>query len=102
MGTKKCVHWEVVNAKPYPFGTLCFSTPQPNMDFSLNDIAIKVPRCTKHEIKMYNFFRFLVFFFNILFFPSIICVDKQDCVYKLSKQKHGISVRRNHYRFIKV
>ena len=41
------------------------------------DIATKVRKCTKHEIIVYNFFRFLVCSY-ILSFPSVICVDKGD------------------------
>ena len=41
-------------------GTLCFSTPQLNMDVSSNNITIKVVQCTKYEIKAYIFFKFLV------------------------------------------
>ena len=39
-----------------------FSTPQPNMDVPLNNIAIKVHKYTKYEIKVQKFFRFLVCF----------------------------------------
>ena len=39
-----------------------FSTPQPNMDVRLNDIAIKVQKYTKYEIKVQNFFKFVVCF----------------------------------------
>ena len=53
-------------------GTLCFSTPQPNMDVSsLNDITIKVVKCKKYEIKAYNSSDFW-FVPNILSFPSNI------------------------------
>ena len=44
--------------------------------FSLHDIAIKVAKCTKYDIKAYN----------ILSFPSIICADKRDLDYKVSEQ----------------
>ena len=37
-----------------------FSTSQPNMDVPLHDIAIKVPKCTKYQVKAYVFFIFLV------------------------------------------
>ena len=39
-----------------------FSTPQPNMGVPLNNIAIKCHKCTKYEIKVQKFFRFLVCF----------------------------------------
>ena len=39
-----------------------FSSSQTNMDVPLNDIAIKVNKYTKYEIKVQNFFRFLVCF----------------------------------------
>ena len=58
-------------------GILRFSTPQPNMNVSLNDIAIKVHKYTKYEIKVQNSSDFW-FVSNILSFPSIICVDKRD------------------------
>ena len=41
-------------------GTLRFSTPQPSMDIHLKEIAIKVPKYTKYEVNVQNFFRFLV------------------------------------------
>ena len=41
-------------------GTPRFSTPKQTWTFPLNDIAIKVAKCTKYEIKSYNIFRFLV------------------------------------------
>ena len=33
-------------------GILCFSTPQPIMDVPLNDITLKVPKCTNYGIKV--------------------------------------------------
>ena len=42
------------------FGTPRFSTPQTNMDVPHNDIAIKVPKCTKYVLKGYYIFTFLV------------------------------------------
>ena len=42
------------------FETVCFSTPQANMDVPHNNIAIKVPKCTKYVIKAYYIFIFLV------------------------------------------
>ena len=49
------------------FRTRCFNLVHPNQTlmFPLNAIkvsAIKVSKCTKYEIKAYNFFRFLVCF----------------------------------------
>ena len=41
-------------------GTPCFSTQKQTWTFCLNNIAIKVAKCTKYEIKAYNFFSFLV------------------------------------------
>ena len=49
------------------------STPQPNMTFPLNDIAIKVSQCTKYGIKVCNFFRFLVCFQNFRFSFHFMC-----------------------------
>ena len=43
--------------------------PNQTWVFPLHNIAVKMPKCTKYEIKAYNFFRFLVL--NILSFPSI-------------------------------
>ena len=65
-----------------------FSTHQPNMDIPLNDIAIKVHKYTKYEIKVHNLFKFVVClqYFNI--FPSIMCVDSKVVVVK---SHHGIS-----------
>ena len=40
--------------------------------FPLDDITIKVPKCTKYEINMHIF----CFISHILSFPSILCVDK--------------------------
>ena len=37
-----------------------FSTPHTNMTFPLHNITIKVTKWMKYEIKVYNFFRFLV------------------------------------------
>ena len=34
--------------------------PKQTWTVPLNNISIKVAKCTKHEIKAYNFFRFLV------------------------------------------
>ena len=53
----------------------CFSTPYPNMDVALDNIVIKVLKYIKYEIKVKNFFRFLVVS-NILSFSSIICVKR--------------------------
>ena len=41
-------------------GTLHFSIPKQTWMFPLNDITVKVAKCTKYEIKTYNIFRFLV------------------------------------------
>ena len=41
-------------------GTPHFSTPQTTWMFPLHDIAIKVAKCIKYEIEVYNFYRFLV------------------------------------------
>ena len=41
-------------------GTPHFSTLQITWTFPLHDIAIKVARYTKYEIKAFNFFKFLV------------------------------------------
>ena len=59
-------------------GILRFSKPQPNMDVPLNDIAIKVHIYRKYEIKVKNFFRFVVCFqyfkfsFNELIFTCVL------------------------------
>ena len=50
-----------------------FSTPQPNMHGPLNDIAIKVHKYTKYEIKVQNFFRFLVCFQHFKFSFNYMC-----------------------------
>ena len=50
-----------------------FSTPQPNMDVPLNDIAIKVYKSTKYEIKVQNFFRFVVCFQYFKFSFTYMC-----------------------------
>ena len=42
------------------FGTTRFSTPQTNMNLPHNEIAIKVPKCTKYVTKVYYIFIFLV------------------------------------------
>ena len=41
-------------------GSLCFRASQTNMDVSSYDITIKVPKCTKYEVKAKNFFIVLV------------------------------------------
>ena len=43
-------------------GTPLFVHPKQTWMFPLHDISIKVPKCTKYDIKAYNFFRFLVCF----------------------------------------
>ena len=50
-------------------GTTRFSTPKQTWMLPLNDIAIKVAKCTIYEIKSYNIFRFLVCsqYFNFSF-----------------------------------
>ena len=40
-------------------GILHFSTPQQNMDVPLNNIAIKVHKYTKYEIKVRKFLQIL-------------------------------------------
>ena len=47
----KCVHLGL---------RILFYTPKQTWTFPLHDIAIKVVKCTKYQIKAYNFFRFLV------------------------------------------
>ena len=42
-------------------GTPLFSTPKTIWTFPLHNIATKVVKCTKYEIKAYKFFRFLVY-----------------------------------------
>ena len=44
------------------FGTPRFSTLQTTWTFPVHDIAIKVAKCIKYEIKVYSFYRFLVCF----------------------------------------
>ena len=41
-------------------GTPCCSTSKQTWIFLLQDIVIKVAKCTEYEKKAYNFFRFLV------------------------------------------
>ena len=43
-------------------------TPQRTWMFPLHDIAIKVVKCTKYEIKAYHFFGFVVYSHNFKFF----------------------------------
>ena len=50
-----------------------FSTPQPNMDVPLNDIAIKVHKYTKCEIKKQNSFRFVFCFQYFKFSFNFMC-----------------------------
>ena len=47
---------------PIPGLRVLVPPPPPNQTwtFPLHNITIKVARCTKYEIKAYNFFRFLV------------------------------------------
>ena len=73
---QKCVHQEIVNAEPYRIQDSAFQwTP-------LHNITIILAKCTKYEIKAYNFFRFLACS-QFLSFPSIIWADKRDLGYKL-------------------
>ena len=58
------------------FSTPLFSASQPMMTFPPNDIPIKVPKCIKYEINVYNGFRFLVCFQYFQFFFHYVCVDK--------------------------
>ena len=59
------------------FRTPPSSTAKTTWTFSLNDIAIKVPKCTKYGINACNIFIFW-FLSNILSFPSIVSVVKCD------------------------
>ena len=56
--------------------------PNQTSMFPLNNMTVNVPKGTKYEINVYNFFRFLVCS-NILCFPSIIYIHKQDRSYKV-------------------
>ena len=44
-------------------GTPCCGTSKQTWIFLLQDIVIKVAKCTKYETKAYHFFRFLVLSF---------------------------------------
>ena len=57
--------------------TPCLVHPNHIWMFPLHNIAIKVPKCTKYEVKLVTSSYFL-FVSNILSFPSSICVDKRD------------------------
>ena len=60
---EKYVHQDVANAKPYTKkipGFRILVHPKQTWTFPLHDITIKVTKCMKYEIKVYNFFRFLV------------------------------------------
>ena len=50
-----------------------FSTPQPNIEVPLHDIAIKVHKYTKYAIEVQNFFRFLVCFQYFKFSFNFMC-----------------------------
>ena len=52
---------------------LRFSTPQLNMDVPRNNIAIKVHKYTKYEIKVQIFFRFLLYFQYLKFSFNCMC-----------------------------
>ena len=70
---------------------------QPNQAwiFPLNDMAIKVHKCTKYEIQVYNFFRFLS---NILSFPCIFVLRNEYCIKSANAWKLGIKAY-NFFRF---
>ena len=52
----------------------------PAWTFTVNEITMKVPKCTKYGIHIYNIFRFVS---RVLSFPFIICVYKRDGDYKV-------------------
>ena len=66
-----------------------------NMDVPLNDIALKVHKHTKYEIKVQSFFKFLVCcqFSSLIF---IICADKRSGGCKISS--YGISLKCSRYQ----
>ena len=75
---EKYVHREVANAKLYRFrDSRVLVHPKQTWTVPHNDIAIKVPKCTKYGLKCIISSHFW-FLSNILSFPSIICVDKRD------------------------
>ena len=66
------------------------------MDVPLNEIAIKVHKYTKYEIKVQNFFRFLVSSQYFKFSFHYMCWQNEVTVVK---SHHGISAKWSQYQY---
>ena len=81
---QKCVHREVANAKPYRFRDSAFLyIPIKHGRFLLTTLQLKSPNAQNMKETCIISSDFL-FVPNILSFPSILCVVKQDLGYKVS------------------